>query len=182
MDLWEVVTRAAAALPGVGDGDTTLPALTPCGLAARDSLRLEAGMALYGHELSEEVTPMDAGLAGVVKLGPEDPDFVSRSALAERSGRDGQAGTWTLVALRGQGRRAARAGCTVLGPDGQEVGEVTSGLLSPTLGYPIALARLRPCGPAPAGTWPVGTRLSVDVRGRALPMEVVTPPFYRRPR
>lgn len=182
VDLWEVVTRAAAALPGVGDGGTTLPALTPCGLAARDSLRLEAGMALYGHELSEEVTPLDAGLAGVVKLGPEDPDFVGRSALAERSGRDGQAGTWMLVALRGQGRRAARAGCTVLGPEGQEVGEVTSGLLSPTLGYPIALARLRPGGPAPAGTWPVGTRLSVDVRGRGLPMEVVTPPFYRRPR
>ncbi|MFT0847958.1 glycine cleavage system aminomethyltransferase GcvT [Actinomycetaceae bacterium L2_0104] len=136
--------------------------LRPCGLAARDSLRLEAGMPLYGHELTPETAPADVGLARVVK----DHRFVGEQALA---GRPQQ---WQLYGLTGQGRRAARAGC-VVHIDGQEAGAVTSGILSPTLGYPIALARMRP-------GITKGTDVSVDVRGKFLPMKVVELPFYTR--
>ena len=136
--------------------------LQPCGLAARDSLRLEAGMPLYGHELTPETAPADVGLARVVK----DHRFVGEQALARRPQR------CELRGLTGQGRRAARAGC-VIEIDGREAGTVTSGILSPTLGYPIALARMRP-GVA------IGTDVSVDVRGKPLPMKVVELPFYTR--
>ena len=159
--------------------DGQLPALTPCGLASRDSLRLEAGMPLYGHELTDDITPFDASLGAVVKL--DKPEFVGRDALLVRAGRQGQEGTRVLVALAGQGRRAARAGCPVLDEQGRRLGAVTSGLLSPTLGHPIALALVAPaCAEEPA--WPSGTRLTVDVRGKSLPMSVVDAPFYRRAR
>ena len=167
-------------------GQSSGPVLTPCGLAARDSLRLEAGMALYGHELTENITPFDAGLGGVVAL--DKGEFVGREALVDRAHRQGQAGTSVLVALVGQGRRAARAGCPVLGPDGSVIGEVTSGLLSPTLGHPVALAHVAPYPGGPAAgsdrglAWPVGTELGVDVRGRTMAMTVVAPPFYKRAR
>ena len=187
-----IVSHAATLVPTVlGGGSPTgaegseLAALTCCGLAARDSLRLEAGMPLYGHELAEQITPFDAGLGGVVKL--DKPEFVGRAALAARAARAGQEGTRVLIALAGLGRRAARAGYPVLGPDGRQVGSVTSGLLSPTLGHPIALALVEPaCLASPELTgepaWPVGTELAVDVRGKALPMTVVAPPFYSRSR
>lgn len=139
--------------------------LLPCGLAARDSLRLEAGMALYGNELSEEVTPAAAGLARLVHT---DHDFVGRRALLERAGE-----TTTLIGLAGSGRRAARAGDRVI-RHGRDIGHITSGTLSPTLGHPIALARVE--GPVPPAT-----DLTVDVRGRPQVMTVVEPPFYRRP-
>lgn len=193
VDLWEtIVDHAATLAPTIlpagspaGQEGSELAALTPCGLASRDSLRLEAGMPLYGHELTEQITPFDAGLGAVVKL--DKPEFIGREALAERAGREGQEGTRVLIALAGQGRRAARAGYPVLGPDGRQIGEVTSGLLSPTLGHPVALALVEPaCLAAPdlAGepAWPVGTALSVDVRGKALPMTVVATPFYKRAR
>ena len=178
-DLWTVVTGAAAALePTVVDGET-VPALTPCGLAARDSLRLEAGMPLYGHELHEGMTPFDAGLGAVVRL--DKGAFVGREALAARAGQEGAEGTSVLVALAGQGRRAARAGAPVLDKDGEVLGVVTSGLLSPTLGHPVALALLRPWRQdAPA--WPEGTALVADVRGRPLEVTVVASPFYTRAR
>ncbi|MFT3942891.1 MAG: glycine cleavage system aminomethyltransferase GcvT [Ancrocorticia sp.] len=137
--------------------------LIPCGLAARDSLRLEAGMPLYGHELSRETAPVDAGLGRVVK----EHRFVGGEALAKREQR------WELYGLAGEGRRAARAGCAVL-RDGEEIGTVTSGMLSLTLGYPIALVRAVP-GLAP------GEQIAVDVRGKLLPMSVVELPFYKRP-
>ena len=144
VDLWTVITSAAAALePTVIDGEP-VPALTTCGLAARDSLRLEAGMPLYGHELHEGMTPYDAGLGA-------------------------------------EGRRAARAGAPVLGDDGEVLGAVTSGLLSPTLGHPVALALLRPWR-EDATAWPVGTTLVADVRGRPLEVTVVDSPFYKRTR
>lgn len=143
--------------------------LVPCGLACRDTLRLEAGMALYGQELTTEISPFEAGIGRVVNL---DHSFVGRAALAMRASRP--AGR-VLVGLRGEGRRAARTGYPVV-RDGQAVGEITSGALSPTLGYPIAMAHV---DRSAAG---VGTRLEVDVRGTALPMEVVPLPFYRRPR
>ena len=148
--------------------------LVPAGLAARDSLRLEAGMPLYGNELDRTTTPFDAGLGRVVVL--DKPDFVGRTALAARAEAGPQR---VLVGLFGDGRRAARHGYPVLsGPDegAEAIGIVTSGAPSPTLGHPVAMAYVAPAYAAE------GTALGVDVRGRAEPVRVVPLPFYRRPR
>ncbi len=150
------------------------------GLSARDSLRLEAGMPLYGNELDRTTTPYDAGLGRVVRLDKARPDgtpvdFVGRDALAARHGSEPAR---VLVGLQGLGRRAARHGYPVVGgtADGApEVGHVTSGAPSPTLGYPVAMAYVTP---EVSG---VGTELAVDVRGRREPVRVVALPFYRRP-
>ncbi|WP_402463941.1 glycine cleavage system aminomethyltransferase GcvT [Isoptericola aurantiacus] len=159
--------------------------LVPAGLSARDSLRLEAGMPLYGHELDTTTTPYDAGMGRIVKLDKVSDDgtpveFVGRAALEAR--RD-SAPTRVLVGLRGTGRRPARAGYAVVPPEaeasdggalGPQVGTVTSGAPSPTLGHPVALAYVTPELSAE------GTELAVDVRGRAEPFVVVPLPFYRR--
>ena len=151
--------------------------LVPTGLACRDSLRLEAGMPLYGQELDRSTTPYDAGLGRVVSLDKTDDDgapldFVGRAALAARA----ESTERSLVGLRGHGKRAARAGYPVQLPDGTVVGRVTSGAPSPTLGYPIAMAYVT------ADVVEPGTELTVDVRGRAEPVRVVPLPFYARPR
>lgn len=158
-----------AALLAAGEAD----GLVPCGLAARDSLRLEAGMPLYGNELSLQTSPFEAGLGRVVALG-KDGDFVGRAALQQQkdAGRGSTSGQ-RLVGLRGLGRRAARSHYPV-SLDGRQVGEVTSGAPSPTLGYPIALAYVAVACADP------GTHLDVDVRGKAEAFEVVDLPFYRR--
>jgi aminomethyltransferase len=143
--------------------------LIPCGLASRDSLRLEAGMPLYGQELTRDLTPYEAGLGPVVSFKKEE-DFVGRAALEARKA---EGATRTLVGLKGLGRRAARAHYPVL-KDGTVVGEVTSGAPSPTLGYPVALAYVE------AGLAAPGTTLDVDLRGRPEPFEVVPLPFYQR--
>ncbi|UNX53398.1 glycine cleavage system aminomethyltransferase GcvT [Georgenia sp. TF02-10] len=140
----------------------------PCGLAARDTLRLEAGMPLYGHELTTATTPYDVGLGRLVDL---DHDFVGRDALARRAEEPART---ALVGLAGTGRRAARAGAILHDGDAQ-VGTVTSGVLSPTLAHPVALAHVDPAAAA------VGTVLAADVRGTRQPMTVVDLPFYRRP-
>ncbi|MBO1900783.1 glycine cleavage system aminomethyltransferase GcvT [Leucobacter weissii] len=145
--------------------------LVAAGLAARDSLRLEAGMPLYGNELSTEVTPFDAGLGPVVSFEKEET-FVGRAAL-EAAKAAGPA--LALVGLSGAGRRAPRAGYPIFAGD-REIGRVTSGQPSPTLGVPIALALVDPAFTAP------GTALEVDLRGRREPFEVVALPFYRRSR
>jgi len=155
--------------------------LVPAGLSARDSLRLEAGMPLYGHELDTTTTPFDAGMGRIVKLDKTHDDgtpveFVGRAALAAR--RE-SAPARVLVGLRGTGRRPARAGYAVVQPDadgapGPQVGTVTSGAPSPTLGHPVAMAYVTPEVSAE------GTELAVDVRGRAEPFVVVPLPFYRR--
>ncbi|HKN54076.1 MAG TPA: glycine cleavage system aminomethyltransferase GcvT [Amycolatopsis sp.] len=143
--------------------------LVPAGLACRDTLRLEAGMPLYGNELSRELSPFEAGLGRVVKF--EKPgDFVGRAALEERAKVDVPR---VRVGLKGTGRRAPRHGYRVLSGD-TEIGEVTSGALSPTLGYPIAMAYVDRAYAEP------GTELSVDIRGRIEPVEVVALPFYSR--
>ncbi|QIM17095.1 glycine cleavage system aminomethyltransferase GcvT [Leucobacter insecticola] len=144
--------------------------LIPAGLATRDSLRLEAGMPLYGNELSLSVNPFEAGLGGVVSFKKPE-QFVGRAAL--EAVRDAGPKR-VLVGLRGSGRRAARAGYTVMSGD-EAIGELTSGLLSPTLEYPIALAYVRPECADP------GTALDVDLRGKPQPFEVVPLPFYKRP-
>ncbi|WP_285318397.1 glycine cleavage system aminomethyltransferase GcvT [Pseudarthrobacter sp. lyk4-40-TYG-27] len=147
--------------------------LTPAGLASRDSLRLEAGMPLYGNELSLDGDPFAAGLGAVVALSKEG-DFVGKAALAAK--KEAGAGSTSgrrLVGLKGRGRRAGRAHYPVL-KDGATVGEVTSGQPSPTLGYPIAMAYVDVEHSAP------GTSLEVDLRGKAEPFEVVGLPFYKR--
>ncbi|MDQ0277226.1 aminomethyltransferase [Arthrobacter silviterrae] len=147
--------------------------LIPAGLAARDSLRLEAGMPLYGNELSRDGHAYAAGLGPVVSLAKES-DFVGKAALAAiKESGDGVTSGRRLVGLKGMGRRAARGHYTVL-KDGAAVGEVTSGQPSPTLGYPVALAYVDVEHSA------VGTRLDVDLRGKAEPFEVVALPFYKR--
>jgi aminomethyltransferase len=147
--------------------------LIPAGLACRDSLRLEAGMPLYGNELSREGNPYAAGLGPVVSLAKES-DFVGKAALSELKAAGAGATTGRkLVGLKGLGRRAARGHYPVL-KDGNVVGEVTSGQPSPTLGYPVAMAYVDVEHAAP------GTALDIDLRGKAEPFEVVALPFYKR--
>jgi aminomethyltransferase len=147
--------------------------LTPAGLASRDSLRLEAGMPLYGNELSIDGDPFAAGLGPVVALSKEG-DFVGKAALAAK--KEAGAGTTAgrkLVGLKGLGRRAGRGHYPVL-KDGNVVGEVTSGQPSPSLGYPVAMAYVDVEFTEP------GTALDIDLRGKAEPFEVVALPFYKR--
>ncbi|MBA8825846.1 aminomethyltransferase [Saccharopolyspora lacisalsi] len=146
--------------------------LRPAGLSCRDTLRLESGMPLHGHELSTELTPFHANLGRVVKLD-KPGDFVGRKALAEVAENPPER---TLVGLRGSERRAPRHGYRVLDQEGAEVGTVTSGAPSPTLGHPIAMAYVDHSVGEP------GTTLQVDIRGRSAVVEVVELPFYRRNR
>jgi aminomethyltransferase len=140
----------------------------PVGLGARDTLRLEAAMPLYGHELSEEINPIQAGLDFAVNFG--DRDFVGRAALEQAAGDPNQQ---VRVGLQLDGKRVPRQGCPVMQGD-DHVGEVTSGTYSPTLERPIAMAYVRPAAQAP------GTQLSVDIRGTQHAAVVVPLPFYQR--
>jgi aminomethyltransferase len=184
-DGFEVFARPAdaagiwAALSAAGAGH----GLVPAGLAARDTLRLEAGMALYGNELGPDVTPFDAGLDRLVRLD-KPGDFVGRAALAARAGAVPDR---RLVGLAGQTRRVPRHGYAVLW-DGAPAGTVTSGAPSPTLGRPIAMAYVSPAvadeaaaEASEAGADGGAGRLAVDIRGRAEPARLVPLPFYRRP-
>jgi aminomethyltransferase len=160
--LWLALTEAGA------------PAgLVPCGLSCRDTLRLEAGMPLYGHELSTSLTPFDAGLGRVVKFEKEG-DFVGRAALTAAAERAAENPPRKLVGLIAEGRRVPRAGYSVVA-GGEVIGEVTSGAPSPTLGRPLAMAYVD-AAYAEAGTAGVG----VDIRGTHEPYEVVSLPFYKR--
>jgi aminomethyltransferase len=143
--------------------------LVPVGLGARDTLRLEAGMPLYGNELDRTTNPFEAGLGRVVALGKAG-DFVGRGAL-EKVAHDGPARR--LVGLRLTGRGIGRHGYPVLDADGR-VGSVTSGTMSPTLGEAIAMAYVTPDSAEP------GTMLAVEIRGAGVAAQVVPLPFYRR--
>ncbi|GGZ48628.1 aminomethyltransferase [Streptomyces inusitatus] len=147
--------------------------MVPCGLSCRDTLRLEAGMPLYGHELTTDLTPFDAGLGRVVKF-EKAGDFVGREALTAAAERAETAPPRKLVGLIAKGRRVPRAGYPVVA-GGAVIGEVTSGAPSPTLGKPIAIAYVDAAHAAP-GTEGVG----VDIRGTHEPYEVVALPFYKR--
>ena len=144
--------------------------LAPCGLGARDTLRLEAGMPLYGNELDRSTNPFEAGLGRVVKL-ERSGDFVGRAAL-EKAARDGV--ERRLVGLLVRGRGIARHGYPVWSGD-RRAGVVTSGAPSPTLGMPIAMAYVTPRDAEP------GTILDVEIREQRVAAEVVALPFYRRP-
>ena len=160
--LWDALLEA-----GEGHG------LIPAGLAARDSLRLEAGMPLYGNELSLLGNAYTAGLGPVVSLAKES-DFVGKEALAAiKAAGVGSTVGQKLVGLKGTGRRAARGHYPVL-KDGSLIGEVTSGQPSPTLGYPVAMAYVDVEFSEP------GTIVDVDLRGKPERFEVVALPFYKR--
>jgi aminomethyltransferase len=147
------------ALAGSGD----VPA---AGLAARDTLRLEAGMPLYGNELGPDVTPYEPGLGRVVRLD-KPGDFVGREALEERAAEEPR---HTLIGLVSETRRVPRHGYAVL-TGGEQVGSVTSGAPSPTLGKPIAMAYVEGSHTGPF--W-------IDVRGKEEPAAVTELPFYKR--
>ncbi|QQD77667.1 glycine cleavage system aminomethyltransferase GcvT [Curtobacterium sp. YC1] len=138
--------------------------VVPAGLAARDTLRLEAGMPLYGHELDTDVRPAQAGLGRVVAA---EGDFVGAAGVSPAEGAR------VLVGLVTEGRRAPRAGYDVV-HEGEVVGTVTSGALSPTLGHPVAMAFVDP------SVAEAGQLLHIDVRGTAIPSTVTAFPFYRR--
>jgi aminomethyltransferase len=143
--------------------------VAPCGLGARDTLRLEAAMHLFGNDMDASTSPLEASLGWLVHL--EMPaSFVGREVL-ERQSAEGV--RRKLVGLKLQGRAIARHGYPVL-HDGAVVGEVTSGSWSPTLAEPIALAYV------PAELAKIGTELAVEIRGKAEPARVVKRPFYRR--
>ncbi len=164
-ELWAALTAAGEA-----------HGLVPCGLASRDTLRLEAGMPLYGHELGTEILPAQAGLGRVVALAKEG-DFVGRAASEQGPAE----GARVLVGLAAEGRRAGRADYELFAgdktgadADAPAIGVITSGALSPTLRHPIALAFVDPEHAA------LGSALFIDVRGTRVPASVVALPFYKR--
>jgi aminomethyltransferase len=151
--LWEELARRGA---------------KPCGLGARDTLRLEAAMPLYGHELSEEIDPLQAGLSWAVKL--DKGDFIGREALLKRRS---DTNLRRRVGLELAGKRMAREGAIVL-CDGKEVGRVTSGTFAPTLQKAVAMAYID------AKLSEVGTSCKIDVRGKSELARIVKLPFYQR--
>lgn len=155
-ELWEGLLAAGS-----------IPRLVPCGLGCRDTLRLEAGMPLYGHELTEEIDPISAGLVFAVAL---DKEFIGRDAIAAVAERGPEK---VRIGLRLAGKRIAREGTPLLA-GGEPTGAVTSGTFSPTLQTVIAM------GYVPAKYAEPGTRLEADLRGKREEATVVPLPFYRR--
>lgn len=143
--------------------------IKPAGLGARDTLRLEAGMPLYGHELDESINPLQAGLGFACNLS--DRDFVGSKSLADIKANSPVA---TRVGLKLAGKRAARQGASVLDHDSRIIGAVTSGSFSPTLDCPIAMAYIHP------DMAQSGAELQVDIRGSIVPATIVPLPFYKR--
>jgi aminomethyltransferase len=156
--LWDALLEGVRGADGV-----------PVGLGARDTLRLEAGMPLYGNELDLETTPYDAGLGRVVKLDKPD-DFVGRAALTKVAAEGPKR---RLVGLMVEGRGIARHGYPVFVGE-RRTGVVTSGTQSPTLGVPIAMAYVAP------GDGEPGTIVDIEIRAVRVPARVVPLPFYRR--
>lgn len=143
--------------------------VVPCGLGARDTLRLEAAMALYGQDIDETTTPLEAGMGWLVHLDRKG-EFIGRSVLEQQK----QAGvTRRLVGLQLAGRNIARHDYPVR-HCGDIVGTITSGTLSPTLGYPIALAYV------PTALSKLNQLVDVEIRGKVYPATVVKRPFYKR--
>ncbi|MCB9953277.1 MAG: glycine cleavage system aminomethyltransferase GcvT [Planctomycetaceae bacterium] len=142
--------------------------ITPCGLGCRDTLRLEAAMPLYGHEMDERTDPLTAGLAFGVKM--DAGEFFGKSALKVISARTDLP---VRVGLKLEGKRIAREGAIVRA-ENAEVGHITSGTFSPTLNEVIAMAYV------PGNLSQPGTAVEVDIRGKCVAAEVVALPFYRR--
>ena len=140
----------------------------PCGLGARDVLRLEAGLPLHGHEIDEQITPIEAGLERFVRF---DKEYIGAQVLRQQH-EDGVARR--LVGLTAPGRSAPRQGYSIL-DSGSEIGRITSGSYSPTLDTSIGMGYVLQRYATP------GRKVELDIRGRILPAEVVPLPFYTRP-
>jgi aminomethyltransferase len=158
---------ASMAMKLVGNKDHPGSTIRPAGLGARDTLRMEAGMPLYGHELTETIDPLSAGLGFAVDLTK---DFIGAGPLREIAANGPKR---KLVGLELEGKRIARQGTPIV-LDGKVIGEVTSGTLSPTLGKSIAMAYVDTAHTAE------GTQLSADLKGTLNPAKVVKLPFYKR--
>ena len=163
-DGWEILMPASKA-PGVWDRLQAAGVL-PCGLGARDTLRLEAAMNLYGADMDESVSPLESGLGWTVAWEPADRDFIGRSALEKERARTDRR---RFVGLLLEDKGVLRNHMKVV-VDGVGEGEITSGGFSPTLERSIALARV------PAGDY---DRAKVEVRGKLLTVRIVKPPFAR---
>jgi aminomethyltransferase len=157
LDIWSEIIEHAELVGGMA-----------AGLGARDTLRLEAAMPLYGHELSETINPIQAGLGFSVNL--KDRKFIGSEALAKFAADKSQP---VRIGMACEGKRVPRQSCPVL-HNGTIVGEVTSGTFSPTLNRPIAMAYVEPSASA------IGTQLTTDIRGTHHPAVVVPLPFYKR--
>lgn len=142
----------------------------PVGLGARDTLRLEAGMPLYGHELSEEIDPLTAGLGFAVSL--KERNFIGSEALTKIKATPRDV---CRIGLKMAGRRPAREGAKLIDQDQREVGEITSGTFSPTLQTPIAMGYIH------RSMAVVGQSIDVDIRGSKSEAQIVELPFYKRP-
>ena len=153
--LWDVLMDA-----GKDNG------LIPCGLGARDTLRLEAAMPLYGHEMDEDISPLEAGLDFGVKMNKL--DFIGKSGIAKRLPL-----TRKRVGLKVTGRGIVREECPVYLTE-KEIGKTTSGTHCPYLGYPVAMALVSAAHIEP------GTQVEVEVRGRKVAAEIVELPFYKK--
>jgi aminomethyltransferase len=165
-DGFEVMVTPAA---GVELWDALIAAgVVPCGLGARDTLRLEAAMCLYGQDISDDTTPLEAGLGWLVHL--DTGDFIGRDLLTQQKATGVNR---KLVALTTEGRYIARHDYPVI-VNGQKIGIVTSGTLSPTLNHPIALAYLN------TEFTKIGQVVEVEIRGKLHPATIVKKPFYRR--
>lgn len=155
IELWRSLTAAGA---------------MPCGLGARDTLRLEAAMSLYGQDINDETSPLEAGLGWLVHWDKA-ADFIGKSVLAQQKATGVPR---RLVGLQLEGRNIARHDYAIV-QDGQTIGHVTSGTLSPTLGAPIALAYV------PTELAKVGNTVDVMIRNKPYPAKIVKRPFYRSP-
>ena len=144
--------------------------IKPCGLGARNTLRLEAAMSLYGHEIGASITPFDAGLGWIVKM--DKGDFIGRDALVKQKEKGR---TRALAGFEMKGRGIARDGYEVF-PDGFNAGWVTSGSPAPTLGKNIGLCFL------PADRAKVGEKIGILIRNQTVEAEIAPTPFYRRPK
>jgi len=140
--------------------------IIPCGLGARDTLRLEAGMPLYGHEMDDTVSPLEIGLGFAVKMEKE--NFIGKEGILSR----GEVKR-TRVGIKMLGRGIAREKCPIYAED-QLIGETTSGTHCPFLGYPVAMAIVD------SKYSSVGTKVAVEVRGKKIEAEIINLPFYKR--
>jgi aminomethyltransferase len=155
MKVWNVILEAGKEFD-----------IQPCGLGSRDVLRLEAGMCLYGNDIDETTTPLEARIGWVVKL--DKPDFIGREPLAKQKGEGVKR---VRVGMKVLGRGIPRAGYEIL-KNGKLIGKVTSGTLSPLLGYGIAT------GYVPKEYSNEGEKVEIKVRDRNLDAEIVKVPFY----
>ena len=157
-DLWDALLAAGQSIH-----------LLPAGLGARDTLRLEAGYCLYGHELTEEITPLEAGLGWTVKLA-KGVDFIGRQALADEKANGLRR---KLIGVELRDRGVPRAGYRIL-RNGEPIGVLTSGTMCPTLGRPAGMGFVAPAEAV------IGNEIAIEIRGKPVAAVIAPLPFYKR--